>query len=55
MYRANKDVSELNDLVALLVVFGPSEEEDDDPQLQQLRSELEEKASQVKKLVSDNW
>ncbi len=46
----------LNDLVALLVVFGQSEEgeEEDDPELQALRSELEEKALQANKLVSAN-
>ncbi len=43
----------LNDLVALLVVFGQSEEEED-PELQALRSELEEKALQANKLVSAN-
>ena len=50
-YRANEEIALLNDLVGLLVVFGPSEEEND-PQLQDLRSELEEKALHVNKLVS---
>ncbi len=53
-YRANEEIALLNDLVGLLVVFGPSEEgeEENDPQLQDLRSELEEKALHVNKLVS---
>ncbi len=47
----------LSDLVALLVVFDLTQdgEEENDPQMQDLRSELEDKALQAKKLVSDNW
>ncbi len=52
MYRVNEEVAQLNDLVALLCVFGEGEEEDD-PRLSALRSEFEEKASHAKKLVSD--
>ncbi len=48
--RANVEVSHLNDLVALLVVFGEGEEEGD-PELQALRSELEQKAVRANKLV----
>ena len=57
-FRVNEEIDHLNDLVALLVVFGQSEEgedpEEDDPQLQALRSELEEKATTAKKLVCIN-
>ncbi len=44
---------EVDQLVALLVVLGEGEEEDD-PRLQALRSELEEKALQAHKLVCAN-
>ncbi len=50
-YKANDEVAQLNELVALLVVFAEGEEEDD-PELRALRSEIEEKARQAKKLVS---
>ncbi len=50
-YRANDEVAQLNELVALLVVFAEGEEEDD-PELRALRSEIEKKARQAKKLVS---
>ncbi len=54
MYRVKEEVSQLNDLVALLCVFGEGEgEEDRHPRLSALRSEFEEKASHAKKLVSD--
>ncbi len=52
--RANEEVTQLNDLVALLVVFREGEEEEEDPQLQDLRSELEGKAVQAHKLVCAN-
>ncbi len=47
-------MAQLNDLVALLCVFGEGKEEDD-PRLSALRSEFEEKASHTKKLISDNY
>ncbi len=49
-YRANEEVTQLNDLVALLLVF----REGEDPELQDLRSELEGKAVQAHKLVCAN-
>ncbi|XP_064402593.1 uncharacterized protein LOC135348339 isoform X1 [Halichondria panicea] len=50
--RVNEEVAQLNDLVALLCVFGEGEEEDD-PRLSALRSEFEEKASHAKKLDAE--
>ncbi len=49
-YRANEEVTQLNDLVAILLVF----REGEDPELQDLRSELEGKAVQAHKLVCAN-
>ncbi len=48
-YRANEQIDQLNDLIAIFVLFGEDEE------LQALRSELEEIATKVNKLVSVNW
>lgn len=47
--RAKDEVDHLNDLVALLTLFGENEE--DDPQLQSLCEELKEKALEAHTLV----
>ena len=47
----NEEVANLSDLVALLALFGEGEEEEEDPELKDLCSEVKEKALEAERMV----